>query len=198
MRLQPQKRFRWFAVVAAVTLICSLVWLNGQGTSVEARTHEYAGYLRTGDWGQIYDMAPLKERQAQPWDRKQFVTMMRALDVGNRFRSGNIELEPIEGSLTSMRSFTFKLPQDRPGSSMIVSFYRDVDAWRPSLFYVPLSLARLNHTDTASRAKAILVACQSAKIDQLVRLEGPLAMEINRIPDFLAGKIQWENLFHPV
>ena len=80
---------------------------------------------------------------------------------------------------------------------MIVSFYRDLDTWRPSLFYLPISMARLNHVETSARAKAIMDACHAAKIEHLVRLQGPISMEIDRIPDFLAGKIQWANLFVP-
>jgi len=190
------KRCAGLALFLAVGIA---IWYGNQGPNLDARTREFADYLHRGDWGHIYDMAPMKERELQSWKRDQFVTMMRQIDARGRFKADQIEVLPIEGSLRSMKSFTFQLRgQSKVSDPMItISFYRDVDDWRPGIFALPLQMAHATYGDTPTRVKAIFEACRSAKISRLVQLQGPLAMEIDRIPDFLAGRTPWENLFHP-
>ncbi len=197
------KRRRWILGTALAAAVAAGIYFGAnRGPNLDARTREYASSLRLGDWGHIYDMAPVKERRLQPWGRDQFVVMMRALDTRGTFREDSVDIVPVETALTSVKSFQFlpgqglRAPTTDDDWPVTVTFYRDVDDWCPTAFYLPLSIARLANKDKPAQAKALLLACRSANINRMVRFEGSLVFEIERIPSFLEGKIKWADLFH--
>jgi hypothetical protein len=181
----------------AVTVAAGAWWWWASRPDPDRTAETFAAAFQRQDWGAVYEMATNKEKSLQPWEKEQFVSVMR--DVFLR-QVGKVVSVSTSGdwqrqTTTKYFVFTFQNPE---GMERVIGihFYRDFDDWHPSVAWLPILLCSGKNGDRGS-ARALYDACITAGVREFVRLFDRTSFSIDKLGKYADGQVEWSDLYSP-
>jgi hypothetical protein len=185
------------AILAVTTVV--FVWRTS-GPDPDARARQFARYLEREDWGAIYDMASTYEKQRQPWDRAQFVALMRELSTTCFSRIGPVSVRGTWGHQSTTKMFFVDFNSSHPGGApipvkFVETFRRDAEDWHPTIYYLPIYLHSLRERPTKKSLSLLVAAADKAGIGSLVRFDDNLELSMDKLRLYLDKKLTWSEVY---
>jgi hypothetical protein len=191
---------RILAASALVLVACFAAWILLRPSGHYAAAQSLANHIERQEWGAIYDMASDLEKSRQPWSKENYVALLQELSTTCCSKVGSITIKDTGDLPETLRVYTLTFQGERVGVGpeeveMLITFRSDAEGWHPDAFTVPLQLHNLRKKSTPESLRKFSVAAHKAGIVALARVADNLLFSIDRLDQYLDGKIKWQSVY---